>query len=954
MSAALVAAAGTGGALLARIGTDRARLGATAAMLTVVLGVMVWWVVGWRSGKDPLRALLRAVRRTDATLADEIERANALLERTQADLVVHADEKDTERARRTSMEFAELHLGRKLARIDFEALGRGARRSAAQLTLASLVLAAVTTVAVAIEPLRVLEGLDVWAAREGRAPVTLLYVDDLEVTIDTPRHTGAGRLALSRLDDATVPRGSVVTLRARPLAKNRELVLTDGRDEVAFVPDGQGFVVARWTVRASVNLRVAAKFANIRIAQRDELSIESLQDQAPLVVLTGAPETVKLVDKRSLTLAWEATDDYGLTEIAVVMRAGDAEERRSLSKPHTQTKQERGVFELSTQENFFKKSHVPVEVTIQARDNDGVFGAKWGVSSAFIVIPPVVGEPEARRHLALVRARDALVDLLAARLPTTKRPAPKSADEHARWALLDEKTEKSSLAVVEKVLADNHGGVRVVGSTRRVLSGQVRRLELAGKAYRTTPSDKTRDALVSTTEDVVLAVDSAVRGRGNAEAAKVAQALADVAEDAMKSARDAQTETEAARGRERLAASIQILLPASRELAELGQLGADLGDLARSGTEKIARAAALEDYPHAELAAQHLAERLKQPVFSIGGGGRPGVESGGGDGEGVGDGEASEAHELAEESAKALEDLIREHQAELDKVDRALDEATTKEERDALKKLAKEHAEALREAVKGLPQSGPPNSAAEKAAKARQRVESMAAKLERGKVKDAIAEGKDGLERLKETKESAERGERVGDEAIERDANRASNRLEEVLEALQKAQRALEEHAKERAKESIEKAGKSESELAKKAEKLKQQGEDGEMAMPDDQLERLQKAAEAMREAGEALQKGDVDQGSTRQRDAQRLLEMSRDLPEDGRDPREAPPPNAKPHTPESDADGGKPAREAEVPTADDHVNPDAFRKRVMDGLSKSHDKRHRDALRRYTEGLLR
>ena len=949
--ASLLAAALTGGALVARAGTNEARIGATAALGFFVVVVLLWAVVAWRRSKNVLGSLLRAVRRTDPRLAEEIERADALLTRTRADLVVHADQKAEERSRRTSMEFAELHLERKLTHIDLEAIRRRALRRALKLSIVSLVLAAGTTVAIGIEPFRVVEGLDVWAARGGRAPIALVYVDDLEVMIDTPRHTGAGRLGLTSLEDVAVPRGSIVTVRARPLVRQRALVLTDGRDEIGFVPDGQGFVVARWTVRASVNLRVAAKFGNVRIDQRDELSLESIPDEAPLVALKGAPETVKLVDKRSLTLAWEATDDHGLTEIAVVMRAGDAEERRSLSKPHTQTKQERGVFELSTQESFFKRSHVPIEVTVQARDNDGVFGAKWGVRPAFIVIPPIVGEPEARRHLALVRARDALVDLLAARLPNPKEPIPSNADEWQRVVDRDVKTEKASLAVVEKVLLESHGGVRVVGTTRRVISGQVRRLEAASKSFRDAPSEKTRDALLTTTEEVVLAVDSAVRGRGNTEAAKIALALALVAEDAQKSARDAQSETEAARGRERLAASLLILKPASLELAVLGELGADLGDLARSGTEKIARATENEDYPRAELAAQHLSERLKQPVFSIGGGGRPGVESGGGDGEGVSDGSASEAHELAEESAKALEELIRSHQAELDKVDRALEEATTKDERDALKKLAKEHAEALRDAVKDLPQSGPPNSAAEKAAKARQRVESMAAKLERGKVKDAISEGEEGLIRLKEAKDLAEKGEHVGDPAIETNATRASNRLEDVLLALKDAQRAIEEKAKERAKESIEKAGKSESELAKKAEKLKRQGEDGEMAMPDDQLERLQKATEAMREAGEALQKGDVEKGSTRQRDAQRLLEMSRDLPEDGRDPRDAPP---EQKTPTDDSDGGKPSQEAEVPTADDHENPNAFRKRVMDGLSRSHDKRHKDAVRRYSEGLLR
>ena len=940
LRATLFASGIVAGASVARLGTDQARLGATGFLLGTLLVPTLVGAYRWYKSRDPLLGLLRATSRAQPELAEKIGRAHDLALRSEADLDLSEVATSAQRA---TAELAALHLQRKLSSIDFGALAAGAQRLAMRVSVVSLLLAAAVVVAVAVEPTRTLEGMSVWASRKGIGAFSLLYADEVELTVDTPRHTSLGRLVLTSTSDVELPRGSVITMRARPLLPGRNLVLTDGVSSERFVPDGKGAVVARWTVKNSADLRIAATFGSVRVEQHDVLALESVADEAPQVTLAGAPQKVKLVDRKSLALSWQATDDYGLAEIALVLRAGDAEERRSLSKPHTQTKAEQGAFELSTQEAFFKRSHIPVEVTIQARDNDSVIGSKWGSSQAFIVIPPIVGEPEAKRHLALSQARDGLVDLLATRVS-----AAPLADVDA-FVRADEKAEKAAIGIVESALSESYGGLRVVGSTRRVFAGQLRRLETAGKAFRAAPNSKALEALTTVTEEVVLAVDSSVRGSANSEAGVIAKKLALVAEDAQKAANAAQTEVEAERGRERLGAALLVLLPAAHELSKLGDLGADLGDLTRSGTEKIQRAVDSDQLFQAELAAQHLAERLRQPTFSIGGGGRPGVESGGSDGSGVADGEASEAHDLAESAGKSLEDLIAEHQAELDNVDRALEEATTKEERDALKKLAQEQAEALRNAVKNLPNSGAPGSASEQAAKAKQRIQSMATKLERGKLKDAIAEGKEGLAQLREAKKRAALEEFVDDEVVGAESTRAGNRVEEAITELERLQKAVDDQAKERAKDALSKAGKNEGKLAEKADDLRQKGEQGDAAMPQNQLDRLRQAAEAMRAAKEALEKGDVEQGAEKQRDAQRVLEMSRDVPDDAREPMSDAPNSAPTASGE-----GKPSQDGEVPSADQHKNPEEWRKRVMDGLSKPHDKRQRDALRRYTEGLLR
>ena len=81
-----------------------------------------------------------------------------------------------------------------------------------------------------------------------------------------------------------------------------------------------------------------------------------------------------------------------------------------------ETTSNKGGQVLKLRDPFLRKSHAPVEITVEAKDNDPLTGPKWGASPAITLIPPDVGEPEARRLDALRALRDALVDTLAWRL----------------------------------------------------------------------------------------------------------------------------------------------------------------------------------------------------------------------------------------------------------------------------------------------------------------------------------------------------------------------------------------------------------------------------------------------------------------------------------------------------------------------------------------------------------
>src|SRR5262249_3131357 len=140
-----------------------------------------------------------------------------------------------------------------------------------------------------------------------------------------------------------------------------------------------------------------------------------------------------------------------------------------------ETRHDRGGHRLLPTDRFFKRAFAPVEVTVEARDNDPLLGPKWGKSPAITVIPPVAGEPEAMRYEALARARDAFVDLAAFRIEN--EVGAKAGQGQLRAHALRE-TEETDLAVseLERCTEQSFGGLKIPRRTRLLAAGQIRKL----------------------------------------------------------------------------------------------------------------------------------------------------------------------------------------------------------------------------------------------------------------------------------------------------------------------------------------------------------------------------------------------------------------------------------------------------------------------------------------------
>jgi len=910
--------------LLARHGTVWTRGAAALLLILAVAQIFVRRARDKRDFQDVQRTIRRVLVPVDRAVGERALRAAALAEQATRD------------PRVGSLELAQLHFQRQLERAPLEAVEAQAARRATLLRRIALGLVVVAALGVGRDPNRVLEGLDVLIARRGLAPVPMPWLDLVRVTVQPPAYLHLQDRSIFPGLGSAEARGSAVTIHGVPLADGRHLVLTDGAHEVPFVADGSGGVVARYVLNDDAELRIAARFGQVLIREPEGVVLEAVPDAVPVVELEGAPERIDLRDFDRRELRYQASDDHGLREIDLVLRAGGREDRRPLTRLDGETKLIRGAYAIESSEPFLRRTFLPVEVRIEARDDDATSGIKWGKSQAFTLIPVPVGEPEAARYAALRAVRDSLTDLLASELS----PDPALSDAERRKA--DSARTTAVAAQLRAMLEKRFAGVSLPPAQRAFLGGQARVLARALP----TPASAMRR-----TEDVLLAVDAALRGLGNRDAVTVAKRLGDAAEEAAEGAKQALESERRQAGLSRLNQALGVLGPGAHNLVTLGPLGRDVGSVAEGEIRRITRAQDSGNLLATELAARHLAARLRRPSpsFSTAGGG--GVESGAGSQSGD-ESHASDADKKFDELVGELERLAEEHQQELSRVERNLADAEKAVDLSDLKQEAAQRAAELRQKTAPLPQFGDDaNSARAAAALGREHAQSMAQSLARLSLKDAVESGRHARSELSD---AAKRSANASPfEAIDQ-ATLAEARAE-LDRALAWAEQSLERAEKSAAEKAIaglqDSAGRERS-LSERAANLAGRGNHGEISLPEDLADALGKAEGLMRDAAKELGAGHGEQGLSLQRDAQRLLEQTNDGQSgsgdsDGKDQQ----PQQSPK--DSSSSKGKQMRtEADVPKAEGG-QADDFRRRVLEGLSKQGSGRLSDAVRRYAEGLL-
>jgi hypothetical protein len=931
--------------LLARRGTTRARVGASGAAIAGIAAAVAWEVLARRRARAPQRLLLGAGRRVDPVRVDRALRALAFV---GADGEIRADG--------VSLDLARLHVGRALSQLPSGLILASGARVAARVSAASAVVGLCVFGVIATRPWSVLEGGDVLLARDGIAPIDMSWLDHVELTARPPEYLHQSEIHEVAMTALALPFGTSISVRGERQHAGRSLVLSDGTTEIPFVEDGAGAVVARWSLAQTGTLRVVARFGDVVIRQSDVLEVVSVPDNAPVVRLEGAPRRLQLVDEvEDIPIKYEASDDHGLREVQLVLRCGAREERRVLAHLDGETRTDAGGQILKLRDPFLRKNHAPVEVTVQAKDNDPLSGPKWGTSEAITIVPPDVGEPEARRLDALRRLRDGMVDSLAWRIDTDP---PASAAERSAF-VADEKTRtEDDERLLDTTLSEAYAGVRVQARTRAMLLAQRLTIRKAVDAELRAPSAASHAEVVKVTERAVLVIDAIVRGLGVRDSRDSARQLADVADDLaagasgmQSAAEDATSPSARARSTERMDVSTQVLAAGGRVMKKLGALGRDLGEIVEADLPRVRRGRDANDFAHAELAARDLAARLRQPDPSFGAkgsGGRAGGESGGARGTpGEDEQPPDDVEQAFDEAANDLERLSSDHAGEVNKMEQALAGATSDEELNQMREEAKRHADAIRDAVRSLPAVGMgSDSWTSKGAAARELAEQTARSLEQGRTVEASQSGRSALGSLDDAKRLLQGAGTFDDPAGqgEQRVDDARRKLESESRWMAEELKQLRKRAAERAHDQLDRGGDEEGQLADRARELGQKGRD-KGSLPQQAIESIEDAERAARQAADALKQGDADKGLDRQREAQRDLEAAREQLQGEDDGAGAPP---------SGAAEGKRSSPGHVDVPNDYKGPEEFRRRVVRGLGQPAGGSLRDAVQRYAEGLLR
>lgn len=913
-----------GGAHLARHGTWSARLlaGVVMALALGALGLRAWWLR--RSFRSEPRAIATVLGSTQRELGERALRAQRLLSRT----VEHGGE---------SRELARWHYERLLERASVAAVGAAAKQRASGWRALASVLFASAAIVLVLAPVRVLEGLNVFAARGGVAPWRMEWLELPHITAQPPAYLGY-RSALLNLQSASMlPEGTELSVRGRPAWRGRQLVLTDGRTEVPFVEDGRGSLVAHWELKESAELRVAARFGDVLIHEPRSVQLYSQVDQPPVVRLAEAPAEHELKTLEQLPLRWRAADDHGLVQVDLVLRSGGREERRVLERFPSDTRQGSGGHILFPNDPFLARVFLPVAVRIEARDNDPREGSKWGQSEAIVLHPPAVGAAQAERLTALREVRERLVELLV-----QHKQAPEFKQYQERIEFDEARSDQVSalIDVAQRALTRSYAGLEFPQGWLQFTQGQLQKLQQAHEGRR---------QRLEVTEEVLLALDAAMQRLANADAREVAKQLGDVAEEAAFGARLAQERPErAADGRERLSLAIGVLTAGAEQLLTMGVLGADLGSVAQADLGRVRRSVEREDFFHAELAALHMAARLHRPNPSFGakGGGGGGVESGAGHSGGSqsdAQGSASDADSEFDRLARDLQQLAQEHGEVVDRTATALRDAEDAVDQGSLREEVRERAEALRRAVVRLPQPGEaPGTSRASAALAREHVGAMAHELERLGFEAALESGRRARAAAQEALRDQELDE-FSRQHLERALSELDTQMQWVRQQHERAKRLQEEAARD----ALRDISHLERELAERARRLLNERNET-VALPQEIQERLGDAERLMRNAARRLNQGQGDQGLDLQRQAQRLLEES-ELGETS----EASAGDER--ADETQTERGRSAGTGgPVPEPDGRADAADFRRRVLEGLGRRSGGSLAPAVKRYAEGLLR
>jgi soluble cytochrome b562 len=777
-----------------------------------------------------------------------------------------------------------------------------------------------------------------------------------------------------------------VELRAVTLAPARAVSLRFGAvdaaegqsEQVLVVKDGREvageFVITGETLwRFGVeDLEGQAQVEGVRRRIRLEA------DKVPEVVLKLPAEDLVLEDLRRVAVAFEARDDHGLTEVSVVVAlAEDPEHPEKVPQP--------GVMGLRfAAEDEVDLSLVQAEpgdrlaLFVEAWDNNGVDGKQRGVSATRYI---TVNSPQQKHFDLSERLRalvDQLVDALADRLEAEFYAAvPPAAPLPTRIAALMKRTD-GVVTALAGVVTDMTEDPLTPEEVRLALTGRLGGLETAVAEEKTVVEPATvalergdRTAVDQANKANAAVVDQLEQTIVLVEAMVARLALEDMAAMA--------EEIQAAR--ERLKELVAQYKKNPDDAALKARIMRDVKRLRDRINEMRARMAALQ-------------QKLPEEFLNLDGLEKGEVSKGLDETKDalneleklLDEGKIDEALAALEEMEKSLDELSGSlnkdmqdlHQQTNPEMQKALSElmdqtrdlmrqqktlgeeteAAAKAEQEAQRKLLEEalgeklaeldaKAAELAEKTAGLDPRDMPRMAEEELSHLNERVNSLRAALERKALMEALEMASRGNEHLDSLERFTQYDGRAGENRKKvKQSQQLGQEIEKGLADLINEARKKSGQGGEG--EQLRDMAKRQQKLSEATRKLKERMEQKAGDVPglgDGPMKKAQGAAEAMQQAGESLGQQRPGQARPGQQQAESELQGLMEGLKQANKPQRAE---------RQQQSGREMSREkVEIPDAEAHQSPDAFRKDLLDAMKDKAPDQYREQVKRYYESLV-
>jgi len=421
-------------------------------------------------------------------------------------------ERDRLEAGGTSVALADAHVARAAERaqaLDLRRLfpSRPARRAGLALAIAltvNLLGWAAGGKALGAGYLR-LAGLGPQPPRPPAEPIT----GDVELTYLYPAHTGrAPRTVSGTGGEIRAPRGTEVRLSAR---SDRPVETADLEVEAAAPPPAPQGEAQEGSPPAPRSRTVALEVAGGRqlkgrllvdeagsyrfrfrrgkkvVAEGPPVAIAVEPDAFPEVRITAPVAELEVEGRTPVRVDWSASDDYGLGELALVLKPGGGKEERRALRAFSQARRESGSFELDPSSLHLAEGE-KLLYWLEVTDNDAVSGPKRSASATQVL--KIYSEAEHRRRI-LEQAQalwEQMVRLLADHLELLDDPAHWTVERLAQGQAVDGRARQlhEALRAGAQEMRRQRGAPRTVAEALANAASGIRAAEQALSAQRAT------------------------------------------------------------------------------------------------------------------------------------------------------------------------------------------------------------------------------------------------------------------------------------------------------------------------------------------------------------------------------------------------------------------------------------------------------------------------------------